>query len=307
MDAARTLVLDAAAGELASDLQRAELRSILLKGPTLARWLYDDDALRSYVDVDLLVPHDEVDAASKVLSASGFTLSLEEVSLPHGRRPHAETWVRASDGIMVDLHSTLPGLGVAPDAVWTVLAGDTGRMVVGGSEVEVLREPARALLVALHAAHHGVKDAQALDDLSRALDKVPEPTWREAAALAEQLDAVPALAAGLRLSPEGSRLAADLGLPVEASVETILRASSAPELALSLDWLMRAPGLRARARLIARKFAPPPCVMRARSRLARRGRVGFAAAYLVHPFGLAWRAGPALYAWLAARSRSRLG
>jgi hypothetical protein len=213
--------------------------------------------------------------------------------------------VRRGNGLSVDLHSTLPGLGVAPDMVWPVLAADTATMIVGGTDVEVLGDPARALLVALHAAHHGVKDAQALEDLARALEQVPEETWEEAAALAERLEATPAFSAGLRLFPPGSEVATRLELPLADSVETVLRASSAPELALSLDWLVNAPGVRTRARLVGRKLAPPAGVMKARSQLARRGPVGLAAAYVVNPVQLTWRAAPALRAWIRASRQAR--
>jgi len=105
------------------------------------------------------------------------------------------------------------------------------------------------------------------------------------------------VAAGLRLLPEGNDLADRLSLPVEGSVETILRGSSAPELALSLDWLAQARGFPARARLILRKLGPPAGVMRGRSQLARRGRPGLAFAYLLQPAWLSWHAIPALRAW----------
>jgi hypothetical protein len=301
LTAARILALDGLAGELAGGLEGAGVRCILLKGPAIGRWLYADDLLRTYVDIDFLVSPAELGAATELLAKAGFELSLREVALPHGRRPHAGVWVRTGDRASVDLHDTLPGLGVPPEAAWAELEKTTDKMVVGRAEIPVLAEPARALLVALHAAHHGVKDEQALADLARALDRLPESTWRASAAVAERLDAISAFAAGLRLLPEGSGLAATLALPEETTTELRLRAGSAPELALSFDWLVRAPTFRARARLVARKLAPPVGVMRSRSELARRGSVGLAAAYAVNPVALAWRGIPALRVWFSAR------
>ena len=270
----------------------------------MARWLYDDELARGYVDVDFLVSPRDLDVATTVLTGAGFELSLREVALPDGRRPHAGTWVRAPDGANIDLHDTLPGLSMPPEAVWAELEQTTESMRVGRAEIAVLAEPARAFLVALHAAHHGIEDKRALEDLARALDKVPESTWRAAALVAGRLDAVPVFAVGLRLLPEGQRLAETLELPDESTTEARLRASSAPELALSFDWLVRAPTLRARARLIWRRLAPPPGVMRARTKLARRGPLGLAAAYVVNPLTLLWRGLPALRAWLGASRQS---
>jgi hypothetical protein len=303
LSAARTLALDVVAGELARSFERAGIRCILLKGPAMARWLYDDESYRAYVDIDFLVPRTDLGAATKLLSQAGFELSLLESALPHGRRPHAGTWIRPGDGANVDLHDTLPGIGVSPGEVWGALEQDTERLVVGRAELDVLAEPARALLVVLHAAHHGVKDEQALTDLSHALVRLSESTWREASALASRLDAVPAFVSGLNLAPDGSLLAAALELPDASTVETRLRASSAPELALSFDWLVRAPSFRVRTRLVWRRLAPPAGVMKARSSLARRGSVGLVAAYVLNPVRLAWQAAPALRAWLSAQRR----
>jgi hypothetical protein len=300
------LALDAATGKVARGFVQAGVRCILLKGPAIARWLYDEDELlRSYYDIDLLVSPGDVDTAAKILQNEHFQLSLSDVALPHGRRPHAQPWIRPNDAVSVDLHDTLPGVGAPPEVVWHVLTKNTGTLVVGGEHLEILGEPARVLLVALHGAHHGVKDAQALEDIARAVARVPESTWREAATLAETLDAMAPFVAGLTLSPDGRRLATTLGLPDVSTVETVLRARSAPELAHSFDWLVRTPGWRPRARLVGRKFVPPREVLKARSKLARRGRVGLAAAYAVQPLRVTWQAAPALGAWLAARRRAR--
>src|SRR4051794_16150604 len=83
--AARTLALDAVAGELASQFEQAGIRSILLKGPAMARWLYEDESVRAYVDIDLLVSPADLGAATKLLADDGFELSLQEIALPHGR------------------------------------------------------------------------------------------------------------------------------------------------------------------------------------------------------------------------------
>ena len=142
LTAARTLALDGFTGELATEFQRDGIRCILLKGPALARWLYDDDELlRGYVDIDLLISPADLGAATTLLADAGFELSLREVALPDGRRPHAGTWVRAADGVNVDLHDTLPGLSVPPEAVWAELAQTTETLVVGRAEVAVLASP----------------------------------------------------------------------------------------------------------------------------------------------------------------------
>jgi hypothetical protein len=72
-------------------------------------------------------------------------------------------------------------------------------------------------------------------------------------------------------------------------------------MALGFEWLSRVPGFRAKARLVAGKLVPDVQFMRAWSPLARRGRVGLAAAYAFRILWLAWHAIPGFIAWLRAR------
>lgn len=282
----------------------AGVRPILLKGPSISRWLYTDET-RDYVDIDLLVSPQQSSASRAELKKLGFRPSGTELALPHGRRPHAETWVHSIDGLKVDLHSTLPGVGVDSEATWAVLAASTEPMSVGGCDLAVLEPHARAMLLALHAAHHGIEDSQATSDLVRGLEQLSSETWRAAVTVAEQLEATSALAAGLGLTDQGEQLVQTLGLQAPRSIDSILRASSAPELALSLDWLFNARGVRVRARLIMRRLVPRPSVLRGRSPLARHGLLGLAMAYILQPWWLSRSALPAVRAWRAAREKAR--
>jgi hypothetical protein len=139
------------------------------------------------------------------------------------------------------------------------------------------------------------------------LEQLSLEDWREVRQLAERLEAHPAFAAGLRLTPPGRSVAAELELLPTTSVETVLRSTSAPTMSLGFDWLARTHGFMRKARFVARKVAPPPAFMRAWTPLARRGRLGLATAYLWRVTSLAVRAGPAYVAWRNARRAVRLG
>jgi hypothetical protein len=298
--------VDAVTAEAVEALRKVDVETILLRGPAIARWLYDDETSRSYVDSDLLVPHHELAQAERTLAARGFVDLTVEGVLAGDRPTHARVWLRESDGAAVDLHYTVLGVGVPPDAVWTILHGkQTETIRVGGVDVEILRAPGRAVVVALHAAQHGARAGKTLDDLVRALELLPNEVWTAASALAGRLRATEAFAIGLRLVPPGKELADRLGLPKGGSTEVVLRASTPPPTALGFDWLAGTPGLAAKARLVARKIAPDAAFMRAWSPLARRGGPGLAAAYVWRVLWLARHAGPGLRAWLRARRSSR--
>jgi Uncharacterised nucleotidyltransferase len=305
LSAAASLHLDAVTAEVVGALRDARVDSILLRGPAIARWLYDDETSRAYVDVDLLVAHADLARAEAVVSRLGFSDLTVEGVLADDRPTHAHTWARRRDGAAVDLHYTLLGARVEADRAWAVLAGETETLAVNGTTVDILRTPGRAVVVALHAAQHGVDMRQPLDDLARALALLPDRVWDDAAVLAARLEATLAFATGLRLLPPGQRVASRLELPVDRSVETALRASTPPPTALGFDWLARTPGVNMKMRLLARKVVPDATFMRAWSPLARRGRAGLIGAYVWRLLWLARHAGPGFLAWRRARRPAR--
>lgn len=286
--AAQALAVDAATAEVSTALARAGVASVLLKGPTLAEWLYRDGSVRSYTDVDLLVAPDRIPAAEAVLARLGFE-PLEEDS------DHAEPWARPADLARVDLHRRLWRSAAPPARAWSILCERAvATMPVAAVDVTVPTLPARALLVACHAAQHADVGGKPLEDLRRALDAAPPEVWREAAALAEALGLLHALADGLSLTP-AARAVAD-GLPLVALLQR------SPDLAAArLERIATTDGLPRRARLVLGVIVPPPDVLRWSSGIARRGRRGLAVAYVVRAVRIVVEVVPALLRWRRLR------
>ena len=299
--AAVSLHLDAVTAEVVRAFRDVGVRSILLRGPAVGSWLSPDEDVRSYVDVDLLVEEATAGKASRCLEELGFEDVSVEGVLRGDRPTHAHTWSRA-DRALVDLHTTIVGVRIPAGDAWAILAADTETLPVAGADVEVLQEPAKALMLALHAAQHGGRFMPTLEDLERALARLPPVAWEQASSLARRLDAVDAFATGLRLLPAGVEVASRLELPSAAGVDVALRAGTPPPMALGFEWLSQTQGWRGRAALAARKIAPTPAFMRAWSPLARRGRAGLALAYAWRPIWILLHAGPAFLAWRRARN-----
>jgi len=300
--AANAIVVDAGAAEAVLALRTGGIRSILLKGASFDRWLYEPSRPRMYGDVDLLVSPGDFDTAGRLLEGMGYERRSEELAPTH--TDHAKVWLRPADNMHLDLHRSVVGVGAQVDP-WPVLADETERMEVGGADIEVLSEPARAMHVALHATVHGDLTEKTLLDLSRALERVPPSGWERAAALSRRLDAEDAFAAGLHLLPEGRALATQLGLTAERSVETMMFAESVPYSSWTVNRLATTPGLVPKLRIAARRVFPEPEFMRAWYPIARRGPIGLALSY---PRRLAWlvtATGPAAMGWWRARRRAR--
>jgi hypothetical protein len=299
--AADRLRIDAATAEVLKGFEAVGVESLLLKGPSLDAWLYPGGDRLSYLDADLLIGPRDHRAAGEALGSLGFEQRLNEAALPDWWREHGSEWWRIADGVLVDLHRSLPGLGVDAESAWCTLAAVTDSIVVAGYEARTLVLPARALLVALHAAHHGADGPKPLTDLERALKGGDDALWKSALALAQQLEATDAFAAGLRLTAAGEALADLLALPAGRSVEVALRASTAPPVALGFEQLARADGWRARAAIVAHKLAPPPEFIRHWSPRAAESRPQLVLAYMYRPFWVLRHSPRGLRAWIKAR------
>jgi len=294
------LAIDRASAEAVGALSDAGVRSILLKGPSFDALLYEPGEPRLYTDMDLLVQVGDEARAHAVLEGLGYRQRSERE--PEAAVEHATVWKRATDGMNVDLHWTLNGVPATPGVdPWKVLAADTDEMEVGGTTVEILSEPGRALHVAIHAALPGNSGRKTLLDLRRALERLPASTWTAAAALAGRLGAEAPFAAGLGRLPEGEELAGTLDLTGERSVDAALLADSAPYSAWTLERLSQAPGVRAKLRILLPRLLPKPEFMRVWYPVARRGPVGLALAYLRRLGWLVVATPRALRAWRRAR------
>jgi hypothetical protein len=300
--AAAGLAVDRTTGEIFDALDAAEVPALLLKGPGVALWLYTDPTERPYGDTDLLVPPQAEAAAQGVLRELGFRPSTgtgepdpDGVALNH-------IWQRGNE--MAELHVSLVGIRAARELAWQVLSAQADKIEVGGRPVPVPCEAARAFHLAGHAAQHGRLEPKPLHDLELGIERLSLNTWREAAQIAQRLDATSAFTIGLSLIPAWASLLRRLHIEVRRDVEATLRAEN-QDLALGFARLAKLPTRRAKlARLVHVAF-PNRSFMRWWTPLARRGPASLAVAYLWRPIWLVTRGPGAFRAWQVARRRAR--
>lgn len=296
--------VDLVTAEVTAALGAAGIPCLLIKGPAIATWLYPEDGSRLYGDTDLLLPEAGWEPAMRVLAGLGFEDDLGPLAHPRMESSAGYSWVRARDGAAVDLHLTLFGLGAPPARVWGAFGAGAVGARVGGAEVTMPGIPARLLHVALHAVQHGGEaGSKPMLDLERALARVAEPSWRQAAELAARLEGTGAFAAGLQLTAPGRELAARIGAVAAAEPAASLRVEGVP-LAEGFGELAAAAGWRRKLALLARELVPSRAFMRWWTPLARRGRRGLAAAYLWRLLWLARHAAPGYRAWRRAARRA---
>jgi O-antigen/teichoic acid export membrane protein len=296
--------VDATTVEVTKAFRAAGIRSILLKGPSIARWLYSTKSARPYTDCDLLVSPENLSGAEEVLRSLGFKpyTKYSEWDRPQ----HALAWVPSGPRAIVDLHQTVGEAAADPARVWEVLSGETEVMEINGEPVEVLNEAGRALTIALHLAMHSGSFAPANEDLSRAAREVPLETWAGAARIAAGIGALDELVLGLEFDQEGTSLVERLGLTRARRVDAILRAEGAPPLARGVNW-MSGQSLRRKLTFILPNLFLSKTELKAWSPLAGRGAVGLVLAYLWRPLWVLAKLPKAVASVHAARRAEAAG
>jgi Uncharacterised nucleotidyltransferase len=303
--AAFRLRLDAALASVSEEFERRGINALVLKGPSIAQWLYSEEERRPYNDCDLLLAPGHVELAAETLEAMGYQRSFDDRGMPEWWREHGTALVRGTDGVTFDLHRRLPGVRASEHRAWVALSRDPASISVAGREVPALGAPGRTMNLALHAAHHGADWAGATDDMQRGLEQLDCEVWRQAHLLATETKATEAFAAGLRLTPEGTRMAQILGLPEPCSVETTLRAATPPPVALGLQQVTEANGYVARLTILMRKAVPPAAFIRHWDPRATESRKALTLAYARRPLWLLARAPAGFRAWRTARKSTR--
>jgi hypothetical protein len=249
-----SLVLDNACGVIARHLEAAKVPFIMLKGATIAHWLYRDPGQRTYVDLDVLVPPSAERATIEALRQIGFEPMFDQSSV-RSYTPEEQP-LRNSQGVEVDLHVALKGVGLPPEEAWAVLREETTPWDWAGTRVPALSVGARALNLALHVTQGGVIDEKAVRDLELGIERLEQSVWREARDLAVRLQACDALSAGLRLLPTGIDLAEALGVAPPTHLRTRMQANAASPSAVQVERIVTLEGWRNRLRLVIRILFP---------------------------------------------------
>ena len=291
------LRVEKGSADVVGTLRQAAVRAILLKGPLQQAWLEPGGPGRASVDVDVLVSAEQLDAAAAALGTLGYERAVLLPDEPG--REHARVWI-AAGRVPVEVHWSL--VGADESKVWEVLSRETETAVLLGDEVEIPNEAARCVIVALHAAQHGIGQPVIFHDLEKALVISGVETWRRALELASAIGGATPFAGALSLTPRGRELLRELGAtaPVLGERQALSLLTPAPT-SRGFYFLARERGARAKTAFLLSKLVPSPGFMRLRYPLARRKPLGLATAYVMRPFWLARWAPAGLRAWLRAR------
>ena len=133
-------------------LAASAIETRVLKGTAVAHLDYSQPALRSFIDLDILVRPADIDRAAHVLGAAGFARTLAEPRPGFDRRFDKGTTLVSPAKYELDLHRTFVlgpwGVAVDLDALW-----DCGQeFTVAGRSLRALSRANRFMHACYHAA-----------------------------------------------------------------------------------------------------------------------------------------------------------
>ncbi len=210
-NAVHNLLLSKELLRVLGELGGAGVRAVPYKGPTLAVAAYDDVALRSFQDLDVIVRPDKFERALDALQASGYALLESAEGRFHATLKHRDT------GVPLELHRDVVRRNLFPTGL--ELASMWDRLV----EVELLGSPLPSfapedtlLLLCLHGAKHEWQGLVWLCDLAEYVRAHPNLDWAGVLRQAERARVTRVVLLGLALA-EGI-LAAPLGETVQRQI-----------------------------------------------------------------------------------------
>ncbi len=215
------LLLTAELQRITSRLEKNGIPCIPYKGPALAVQLYDDIALRQFVDLDILVRRSDVLRVRDLITAMGYgtTLDLDGAQALAFKQAYNELSMVRSDG---QVHLEIQWEAVPWNFCFSLGALDIWRQrrrfASGGMTFDTLPPEELLLLLCVHGAKDFWVRLIWVCDVAELVRRHPDLDWGRLTELAARTGGLRMLLVGLRLARDllGLVLPDDIGEMVDA-------------------------------------------------------------------------------------------
>jgi hypothetical protein len=260
-----TLSMAAELFRILDAFSKSHIETLLVKGPIVSFLAYGDAAMRGYVDLDLLVRHEDILSAAQQMLALGFEPAFPLAAIHAGKIPGEYLFRRPGTQRVIELHTERSFRYYPVSLPLRDFFARQRRVALDGKDVPVLSLEDEFVLNCIHGAKHFWERLMWLADIAAIVSRHPELDWQRASRYAAEVGAQRMLYLALQLSE--SVLGTSVPTPLAADVQ-----ADAPVRRLSLQvarWLPQA------------GFAPPALWERAAFRVSMRGGGLAGAAYLL--------------------------
>lgn len=260
-----TLSMTAELFRIVKELSDEDIECVLVKGPLVSLLAYHDPAVRSYVDLDLLVRHKHILAASQLMIGLGFVPDIPLSVIEAGKIPGEYLFKRAGTSQIIELHTErtfryyprpMPVEDYFARHRWVLL---------DGQQIPALCFEDEFVLNSIHGAKHFWERLMWVADIAAIVFRYPEIDWARMRQYASDVGASRMLHVALQLADSL------LQVPVPAAMkEEVTDDAQALQLCKQVvRWLPSA------------GYAPPDLRERAFFRMRMRGGRVAGAAYLL--------------------------
>lgn len=187
-NALRMLQFSSEMNTVCGALQAEGIRSIILKGPVVAAYLYGDVSLRVSKDLDLLIAESDIERAEQILLGFGYEHDHEipRILEDWKRRNYHVTYTQPQTGIQVEVHWRLnpdPGNEPSFEELWQRRVSDAAF----GHAVHRMGDADLFYYLVSHGARHAWFRLRWLEDMKQLVRKRME--WAEVLLSIRQFDA----------------------------------------------------------------------------------------------------------------------
>jgi len=239
--------------------------ALVVKGPVLAMQAYGDPAMRSYGDLDLLVPQRDIRRATELMITMGFTPAVSISTIDAGKIPGQYLFQKPETKLIVELHNDLTLRYFPRRLPLDEVFARQIRVCLDAHEVCALSVEDELVLICIHGAKHFWERLIWVADVAALITRQTGIDWELVRKSAKAVGAERMLNTGLLLASD--LLKAQLPEDIQAAVHRDTRAARlAPQIS---KWLPAA------------GHSPPGLFERAAFRLHMRGSLLSAPAYLL--------------------------
>lgn len=194
-----TLSMTAELFRILQDFSEARIETILVKGPVISMLAYGDPAVRSYVDLDLLVRHRDIQGATQRMVAMGFEPDVPVSAIRAGKIPGEYLFRRPGTQRTVELH-TERTFRYYPRAMrMEELFARKRQVLLDGRVVTALSLEDELVLNCVHGAKHFWERLMWVSDVAAMVARHPEIDWKRAREAAVDVGAARMLRVGILL------------------------------------------------------------------------------------------------------------
>lgn len=195
-----TLSMTAELFRILQDFSRFTIDTLLVKGPLISLLAYGDPAIRSYVDLDLLLRHRDIPAATQRMLEMGFHSDVPQSAIQAGKVPGEYLFRRLGTQHIVELHTEHTFRYYRKPMPLEELFTRSRKAPLDGRRVPALGLEDEMVLNCIHGAKHFWEQLMWVSDIAALVTRHPELDWVKTKQAAAEVGAERMLRIGIQLA-----------------------------------------------------------------------------------------------------------